>query len=80
MRPLKAVREKIGKLKLLPLLAKCKDFNQIVHVFYVLPLIPVEHVVQAYEVQESCVFCKCSRFILIWSYVFGGPINTWCFK
>jgi hypothetical protein len=52
MRPKKAVREKIGKLKLLPLLGKCKDFTQLVHVFYALPLIPVEHVVQAYEVQD----------------------------
>ncbi len=59
MGPIKAVRKKIGKLKVLPLLAKYKDFTHLVHVFYVLPLIPVEHVVQAYEVQECCVFCKC---------------------
>jgi hypothetical protein len=76
MRPLKAVREKIGKLKLLPLLAKCKDFTQIVHVFYVLPLIPVEHVVQAYEVEECWVFGKCCRFMQIWPYVQQWLINA----
>jgi hypothetical protein len=36
-----------------------------VHVFYVLPLIPVEHVVQAYEVQDWCVFLKCCTFLRI---------------
>jgi hypothetical protein len=34
-----------------------------------LPLIPVEHVVQAYEVEECCVFGKCCRFMQIWPYV-----------
>ncbi len=47
---LKAVRKKIGQLKLLPLMAKSSDFVHIVHTLNVLPLVPKEDVVSTYVV------------------------------
>jgi hypothetical protein len=47
---LKAVRKKIGKLKLLPLLSRCSQFTQLVHTFNILPLILKDDVVSTYEV------------------------------
>jgi hypothetical protein len=44
------VQKKIGKLKLLPLMAKCSDFVYIVHTLNVLPLVPKEDVVSTYEI------------------------------
>jgi hypothetical protein len=50
---LSAVSQKIGKLKLLPLLSRCSEFTSLLHTFNVLPLVPMEDVISTHEI---CLF------------------------